>query len=346
MKIRFFYRSLNMQTRELDHATIAVANTNISGTATADKIKRGLRSEKKRRQWRISGLPGLGSLMATGIFVALTLLPARAGQGGVPAEIAVLQAQVTALQDQVKTLQTANTDQQNEINGLKASDATLQKQLAAVKSNHALLLGPFVSVVSAVVDGVNGPHIYFTGANIHIVSGSGSTFDNFNVTGNFTPTGLGNLIIGYNEDPVVRGGFPLAPGDRGGSHNLVVGTGNRFTKAALGGFVAGGLNTISNLETSVSGGAINTASGGGASVSGGFSNTASGFQAIVSGGGGNTASGHWESILGGFDNLASGNFAIVVGGENNTASGDNAVVLGSTNVTATANSIAPQPPFP
>ena len=61
------WRESNMQTRELDRTTIAVPNrTDISGTATANEINRGLRSEKQRSQWRIAGLPGLGSLMATG----------------------------------------------------------------------------------------------------------------------------------------------------------------------------------------------------------------------------------------------------------------------------------------
>jgi hypothetical protein len=52
-----------MQTRELDQATIAVANTtDISGTATA-------------RLGSVAGLPGLRSLMAAGMFVALPLAP-------------------------------------------------------------------------------------------------------------------------------------------------------------------------------------------------------------------------------------------------------------------------------
>lgn len=344
MKIRFFYRSLNMQTRELDHATIAVANTtNISGTATADKIKHGLRSEKKRSQWCISGLPGLGSLMATGIFVALTLLPARAGQGGVPAEIAALQAQVTALQSQVKTLQTANTDQQNEINSLKASDATLQKRLAAVQSNHALLLGPFVNVDPNPEIGVIGPNIVFSGANIHIVSGSGVTNDNFNFKG------LGNLIIGYDEDPSTAenaGGIPpivplppLEAGDRGGSHNLVIGRWNRFP-SAFGGFVAGEANTIVGAGTSVSGGAANTAGNLDASVSGGRFNTAGSPYSSVSGGQSNIATlstGHFgfgASVSGGTGNTASGTNASVCGGEGNTAFNDSSTVTGGTGNTA------------
>jgi hypothetical protein len=104
--------------------------------------------------------------------------------GGCPkrsSQIAAVQVQVASLQATVSTLQT-------EI-------SSLQTQLAAVKSNHALLLGPFVNVDPNPEIGVIGPNIIFSGANIHIVSGSGATNDNGN------PTGLGNLIIGYDEIP-------------------------------------------------------------------------------------------------------------------------------------------------
>jgi hypothetical protein len=84
---------------------------------------------------------------------------------------------------------------------------------------------------------------------------------------------LGNLIIGYNEDPAdpaLRfGGTPLGPGDRGGSHNLVIGRGHTFTKAAFGGLVVGEVNKISNSEASILGGGNNAASGVAASVLGG-----------------------------------------------------------------------------
>jgi hypothetical protein len=146
------------------------------------------------------------------------------------------------------------------------------------------------------------------------------------------------LIIGYDEDPgsiqsgAVRNFPPLEPGDRGGSHNLVIGRGHRFTQAAFAGFVAGKVNVIANEEASVSGGEVNTASGGQSSVSGGSSNTASGAQA---------------SVTGGADNFASGLWASVSGGVGNTAGGTSTVVLGGTNVTDNkGNSIAPQPPFP
>ena len=70
---------------------------------------------------------------------------------------------------------------------------------------NILALASFVSVDPNPENGVAGPNIVFTGANVHIVSGSGATTDNGN------STGLGNLIIGYDEvDP----NNPLNPGDR------------------------------------------------------------------------------------------------------------------------------------
>ena len=94
--------------------------------------------------------------------------------------------------------------------------AALQSRLAA--SKDVLDLQPYVRVDLAVENGVRAPNVVFSGANVHIVSGSGATDDNGNALG------LGNLIIGYDE-PVVS----LA---RGGSHNLVIGRYHQFTPAA------------------------------------------------------------------------------------------------------------------
>ena len=353
-----------MQDRELNRATTGVVSSmDVRGRATADEIKRGLQNDKKRCFWRIASSAILGYLMAVGLLVALLApLPASADDGkGIPAEIAALQAQLASLQSTVSALQ-------EQLNSLQSSNTTLQKQLATVQSNHALLLGPFVNVDPNPEIGVVGPNIIFSGANIHIVSGSGATNDNGN------PTGLGNLIIGYDEDP---GGLPEVPGfgipptapalephDRGGSHNLVIGSGNRFTTSAFGGLVAGYLNTISNFVASVSGGSSNEASGpfanvsggqfnqaGGAlcSVSGGFGNTAGIFAASVSGGLDNIANNFFASVLGGQFNTASQQASVVLGGENNTAGGFGSVVIGGQNITVSYNkefSIAPNPPFP
>jgi hypothetical protein len=149
-------------------------------------------------------------------------------------------------------------------------------------------LAPFVSVTTTAANGVAGPNVWFTGANVHVVSGSGTTYDGGSLTG------LGNLIIGYDES---------GSGSRAGSHNLVLGENNNFS--SYGGFVAGALNTVSAPFGSVSGGQWNTASRTGSSVSGGASNIASGLYSSVSGGGANTASGEWSSVTGGNGNTAS-----------------------------------------
>ena len=352
-----------MQHAVQNRATFEVAGSmDISGRATADEIHRALQTSKERSFWRIVGLPVLGSIVV-GLFVALAPMPAQAEDDkDIRAEIAALQAQVAALQDEVSALQKANTGQQNEINNLQASNTTLQNQLANAK--NVLALDPFVSVDSNPEIGVAGPHITFTGANIHIVSGSGRTDDNIFNGGSLT--GRGNLIIGYDEEPTPpmdsSGLPPLGPGERGGSHNLVIGGRHKFTHFAYGGLVAGDFNEISAGGASVTGGAQNYASGSDSSVTGGLKNIASGFFASVTGGDGNIASGTWASVTGGTLNTAGGEFAIVsggqantasgrgsgvLGGENNTASEFLTVVLGGTNVTDNkANSIAPQPPFP
>jgi len=177
----------------------------MSGRAIADEINRGLRTAKGSKLLRIVYSTFLGPLLVAGLFIVLAPLPARADDDkdrhrghedndkGIRTEIAALQAQVAALQSAVSTLQTANTDQQNEINSLQTSNTALQNQLAHAK--NVLALDPFVSVDPNPEIGVIGPNIIFSGANIHIVSGSGRTDDNGN------PRGLGNLIIGYDDDP-------------------------------------------------------------------------------------------------------------------------------------------------
>ena len=233
--------------------------------------------------------------------------------GGTP-DIAALQAAVSAIQGQVATLQ-------GQVATLKAQNATLTTRMHTLEHLNGDLpaLAPFVSVNPGPINGVGGPHVIFTGVNVHIRSGSGMTNDT---------TNLGNLIIGYNEPR-----FGTDTTDRTGSHTLIIGPEHQFT--ASGGLLAGFGNTVTADFASVSGGAFNTASGGdGASVSGGRNNTASGDGASLSGGQLNTASGIAASVSGGVGNTASGGSASVSGGESNTASGDVASVSGGLNRTA------------
>ncbi|WP_143308158.1 hypothetical protein [Candidatus Entotheonella palauensis] len=207
---------------------------------------------------------------------------------------------------------------------------TLQTNLSNIQA-----LNDYVSVEMNTLDGLTGPHVFFTGANVHIRSGSGDTNDSGVLTG------LGNLVVGYNEAP---GDLEPVAGERNGAHNFIIGREHRYS--SFGGLVAGFNNTISGEEASVSGGRRNMASGRYASISGGDRNVASGLDASVSGGRQNTASGLDASVSGGLENTAGpdpdrmscnmllGLRASVSGGRDNTACGNDASVSGGVNNTA------------
>lgn len=202
-----------------------------------------------------------------------------------------LQGQVAALQGQVTTLQSSNSTLTSQI-------SLLQTALTNVQNNNALALGPYVSIVSGIENGLKGPHLIIKGANVHIESGSGTTVDS---------TGLGNLVVGYDEDSLAASTIDA---NRTGSHNLVIGPYHEFISS--GGFISGYANFTSTDYASVTGGLCNDAGpveypflcgypGGAydASVSGGYGNWASGEFSSVSGGEQNTASGGASSVLGG-----------------------------------------------
>ena len=140
-----------------------------------------------------------------------------------------------------------------------------------------------------------GNDVVFEGCNVHVIDGSGST--------DGTTNGLGNLIVGYDENDGSQ--------TKTGSHNLVVGSNHTYT--AFAGFVAGVFNEIAGDYASVLGGARNVASGHWATVSGGSQNEASDGFASVSGGSGNLASGTNSSVSGGVLVEASGSNASASG---------------------------------
>ena len=267
------------------------------------------------------------------LFMALVVfLPTAAladESGGLPAvddRITTLEGQVADLR---KAFDTRVTTLEGQVADLGKIVLALQGRVATLESNRALALAPFVSVDQNMINGLRGPHVILSGANVHVQSGLGLTDDR--QAG--LASGLGNLVVGYNEVPVEEEVLVvLQPGDRHGSHNVIIGPEHRFS--SVGGFVVGFHNTVSGDFASVSGGASNTASGVLASVSGGAANTAKGVRASVSGGTGNTASGGVASVSGGTGNTASGGVASVSGGGSNTASGSLASVSGGSGNTA------------
>jgi hypothetical protein len=220
--------------------------------------------------------------------------------------VEVFDTRITETDARVAGLQTQVAGFDNRLTETESSLSALRAQLAALQTSGLFALEPYVSVDQTTINGLAGPHVIFTGANLHVRSGSGSTED----LG--VPLGLGNVVVGYNEGV-------MQPGERGGSHNLVIGLGHAFT--SVGGFVAGVVNTITGAFASVSGGEGNTASEFASSVSGGTDNTASGDTASVSGGSGNTASGGASSVSGGRVNTASEFGSSVSGGRSRSVIG-------------------------
>lgn len=204
--------------------------------------------------------------------------------------------------------------------GASAEQGGLGNRVAQLEARVAALeeILRFVRVESEPINGLAGPHWIFEGANVHVRSGSGETNDGCNHP-DCKSTGLGNLIVGYNE---------LSPAaDRTGSHNLVVGPSHSYSSS--GGFVAGFGNRVLGLYASVSGGLKNVARGTVSSVSGGSDNEASGVFSSVSGGFRNEASGSTSSVSGGTRNEASGLlYSSVSGGRGNEASGTGSSVSG------------------
>jgi len=185
-----------------------------------------------------------------------------------------MQAQIEALKAQVDqlTLNMGKLAAPDALNAMQKDIYALQGTVTALDKKTADIipeLGKYVKIDTNSISGVNGPHILITGANVHVRSGSGAT-DN-----NVAPfAGLGNLIIGYNENTT-----PTPTLVRTGSHNLVGGGMNSFS--SVGGMVFGFQNTISGSYASILGGSVNTAAGPKSTVYGGTSQTAANLNSYA-----------------------------------------------------------------
>ncbi len=186
---------------------------------------------------------------------------------------------------------------------------TNEELLARIQQLEALLAG-----VSR-----QGNTILYEGVNLQVVNGLGATNgnpDNPDETEleNTSVNGLGNLIVGYNEDS-------LEPdhSDKTGSHNVVIGHGHIYT--SFGGIVTGLNNTIKGQYSSIGGGTQNIAEGISSHISGGSKNSAVGLYSSVLGGDRNRAGGDRTTVSGGWSNAAGGSNSSVSGGEFNRAVG-------------------------
>lgn len=222
----------------------------------------------------------------------------------------------------VRSLETALESMQADLQATQAELVATQSDLAKAQTDlaDAQTKLAFFRVQPAAMDGLNGPNLIVEGCNVHIRSGSGDTADSAGLTG------LGNLIIGYNEQPA------MVVDGRLGSHNLVIGMEHEYPNYA--GLVAGFRNVVSGASASVVGGNDNMASGNRSSITGGAANQASGLDTSVTGGTNNEASGLFSSVSGGAVNTASGDRSSVRGGSGNEARGLFSSVSGGNGRTA------------
>lgn len=158
-----------------------------------------------------------------------------------------------------------------EVEGLKTENADLKAIVLALDDNSMLDLADYVEVYhdsASMPSGTatQGPLIRFTGANVQIVSGAGTTDAPVN--------GVGNLIVGYDEartqqnkecsdgrfDNITlcyKSNNAWKSVHKSGSHNLIIGANHNYSRH--GGLVAGFQNSITGVGASVLGGTGNTA---------------------------------------------------------------------------------------
>ena len=241
-----------------------------------------------------------------------------------------VQKRLTELEEKVAEMVLDNATQQDLINDLiKDRDELLARLLCTT--------------------GSDAENFTFTNCNVHIVNGLGATY---------TRNGRGNLIVGYNADPIggptvynryAPDGYnpdgPLSQNNREGSHNVVIGDGHLY--ASYGGLVAGKQNILNGEYASITGGSGNRADADRSSITGGGRNFTDGPGSTISGGDQNYTGlngvaasilGGWSNratdlqtaVSGGMENAATGYWSSVSGGQNNMAIGDYTAIGGGT----------------
>jgi hypothetical protein len=194
--------------------------------------------------------------------------------------------------------------------GVESKDVTAAKKAKppALSEAEVLLLKSILPFVKFVAAGVGGkPTIQVEGANLQILSGSGSTSGAVN--------GAGNLVIGYDARAEIEG----EPTEQTGSNNLIVGSEQTYT--SYGSIIAGSHDVSTAPWTDVFG-HQNNVEGPNDSVTGGERSATIGQASSITGGVDNLATTEGSSVAGGFNNrVVTSPFGSVTGGINNEVSG-------------------------
>lgn len=167
--------------------------------------------------------------------------------------------------DNLKTTVSNNsTNIATNTHDLNDSDGRLQYFINLLSARIAAIEAKTndMSIVNLTYKGVNYKTVRFSHVNVQIVNGSGAT--NRESNGLIVGTGLGNLIVGYNEEADSPN---LNPSNRTGYHNLIVGSSNNYT--SFGSVVFGRFNKVNSMFGTVTGGMDNKVTTPYSSISGG-----------------------------------------------------------------------------
>jgi len=194
-------------------------------------------------------------------------------QGGIPGSVTALQTEVSILKTALAEMVANEASLLSQLNVARIQLSALDARLKLVENGGGgsaiqglTELAKYVRVDQGVLNGVKGPHVVFTGVNLHLRSGGNATNDGGALSG------LGNLIVGYNEMQTTPVAYDGAGCDRTltGSHNIVMGDGNMF--ASYGGLVIGTNHCITSPNTSILAGDTNEAHGPNSAILGGKRN--------------------------------------------------------------------------
>lgn len=236
--------------------------------------------------------------------------------------IAQVEADISDLESSISDAETDISDIESDMSGMLSDISSMSSDISSnsgnisanaadistaetdIDGNYAMIktnendLGDLegdVSALETATDGVEDLMSYvdvdtsddsvsFVGANLFVQSGAGTT--------DGTVNGLGNLVVGYDEDDSSGGA------DKSGSHNIVFGVG--ATYRSFGGLVGGEDNAVEGEYSVVVTGADNAAQGDFGVVLGGYDNAAYyNDYSVVVGGYGNDARGKYSAVLGG-----------------------------------------------
>lgn len=193
-------------------------------------------------------------------------------QGGIPGSLEALQTEVASLKTDLAGMANNEASLLSQLNAANAQLSLLSTRLSAVETNGGggnanqglAELANYIKVEKGDLNGVKGPHVIFTGVNLHLRSGHNATNDGGALSG------LGNLIVGYNEEqssPALYNDGNNCMRSLTGSHNIVTGVGNLFT--SYGALVAGSNNCVTSPNSSILAGDTNEAHGPNSAILGG-----------------------------------------------------------------------------